>query len=419
MGNIIKKSAAVILCCAAVFSFFPDSYVPAGAETGIRTDASDARPDEKTKDNDTGETECVIDYSSFAQDGYYSFSVMDTNISDNSGYTCFELDVQAGERYRIKGTVWAWACLYKVADDSGNVLSIFDWEGKYNTDVPPESFSETVEIPEGGTKLLVSFQTGSFSSVEKLKSAVRPAGTVSERNDSGGTFVPEYRKNGYSYAISNTLCIGDSLTSGAYFREPLPRNMRTGDSIRQNYPYYLKRMNSMDNVTNAGVSGITVNGWLASEFKKYKPENYDSVIIWLGSNGGVQGSLEKDVKPFSEYSKYANTGVGNYCTIIEKIREVNPDCFIVLCTVYETTTCSDVSVTNENICSIASRYGLNVIDMSDLSYSSRPELHGNYNNIHFTKAGNIFVADRIITEINRIFSDNPALTEFGISKRTE
>lgn len=418
MGRLYRKIAVFALCAASLFYAYPDYDVltaKSGQESSLIYEHSVENSD-STSDSDTVQnSDNVIS----AVSGYYSYSAAESFVNENDAFSCVELSVKKGEKYRITGTVWGWACLYKIADSENNIIDIYDWDGKYRTDISPEKFDVTVDIPSNAAKLLVSFKNDEPASIEKLKSSVQntsefPGAAVSSETVQSGT-----QKTGYSYAISRTLCIGDSLTSGAYFRAPLPRNMKTGDSVSQNYPYYLKRMNNMDTVTNAGVSGITVNGWLTSEYKKYTMSDYDSFIIWLGTNNGILGSVEADVNPYDKYSQYANTGVGNYCTIIEKIKEDNPDCLILMCTVYGTTNGADVTQTNENIRAIADKYGITVIDMSDLSFTNRPDLHGNYNNIHFSKAGNIFVANRIINEIDSVLSSSPDKAEFGLTKRTD
>lgn len=353
----------------------------------------------------------LIDIASLSVPGFYSYSFDDANVNDNDSFTCFCVPVNPGEKYHLIAAVYGWACLYKITDADDNVIAVFD------PDERPESvsagFDEIISVPDNGARLLVSYENNSFSVLEKIQSAGSASDGLISASASSGTRT----QCDYSYALSKTLCIGDSLTSGAYFKQPLPGKLEAGDSITQSYPYYLKRINRMDTVTNAGVSGITVNGWLVSEFKKHDMKDYDSFIIWLGTNGGLSGSLETDVNPFSKYADYANTGVGNYCTIIEKIREENPDSFIVLCTVFTTESGTDAETTNRNIKAIGEKYDIRVIDMSDLAFSQHPELHGNFNNIHFTKSGNIFVASRILSEINSIFTEDPSLTEFGISKR--
>lgn len=401
MGKFFRKSRLTALWCAVL--------IMTGSVTAA---AAESKSDSKS------ETGQLIDYSEIAENGYYSFSAADASVNENPAFTCFALPVEPGEQYSIKATVWGWACLYKVVDSYDNVILTFDWDGKYDTKAEPEAFDERVVIPEYGARLLVSFKNTAPAVIQKIpltgQSTTQSSQDISSDPARSTGSAPASR---YSYALSKTLCIGDSLTSGAYFRTPLPRNFKSGDSVNQNYPYYLKRMNNMDVVTNAGVSGITVNGWLVSEFKKHNMADYDSFVIWLGTNGGVQGSLDSDVNAFSSYSQYANTGVGNYCTIIEKIKEVNPDCFIALCTVYDVISGGDTDSSNDNIKAIAGKYNLSVIDLSDLSYSSKPELHGRYNNVHFTKAGNIYIANRIINEMERVFDADPSLTEFGITKR--
>lgn len=414
MGKTFRYSAILSACLLMASVINPVLYSYAEPDVSgqviFEYSNSEVKETEKSEKN--------TDSSIKTEPGYYSYSAAESYVNENEMFSCLKFRVRKGEVYRINASVWGWACLYKIIGKDGNVIEIFDCENKYRTDVAPEEFDLKVNIPEGASEILISYLNSSSAVIEKIQET-SVTGVKDNTENISSAAGSSFSRTGFSYAVSKTLCIGDSLTSGAYFRAPLPRNMKTGDSVNQNYPYYLKRMNNMDMVTNAGVSGITVNCWLTSEYKKYKMSDYDSFIIWLGTNNGIQGSIENDVTPFKNYSQYANTGVGNYCTIIEKIKEENPDCLIMMCTVYGTTNGADVNQTNSNIRAIAEKYSIDIIDMSDLSYESRPDLHGNYNNIHFTKAGNIYVASRILDKIDSILSSDPLKAEFGLSERKD
>ena len=228
--------------------------------------------------------------------------------------------------------------------------------------------------------------------------------------DTMSPYLPENTRF-WSYAMGNILCIGDSLTEGAYYVSG--HAVGSGASIKQNYPYMLGRMLGAE-VTNAGYSGISASGWYANHISGYDYMDYDSVIIWLGTNNGLTDTLDTDVDPYSDYHDYANTETGNYCKIIEAIKESNPDIKIFLTKIFASG--GSVATTNVVIDKIAAKYGLFVIDNSDLSYANCPALHGNVtDNPHFSKAGNIIIANRFIEKIGKYLSEDPLLCEFGIS----
>lgn len=216
----------------------------------------------------------------------------------------------------------------------------------------------------------------------------------------------------WSFSLWRVLCIGDSLTSGANYA---PDWSPEGSSIDENYPRILGRMINGD-VTNAGVSGASASDWYVSESSKYDFSNYDTFIIWLGTNNGLTDTLATDVDPYEDYNDFAETETGYYCKIIGKIKEQNPDCLIVLTKIFASK--GNVETTNSVIEQIANKYSLPIIDNSDLTVARFPVLHGNVNNPHFTKAGNIYIAKRYIKNLGSWFAENPNRTEYGYTPRT-
>ena len=216
----------------------------------------------------------------------------------------------------------------------------------------------------------------------------------------------------YSYAVENVLCIGDSLTSGANYIS------QGGSSIQQNFPYYLGRMLNCNSV-NAGKSGFSASDWYKTYGGSYNYANYDTFIVWLGANYGC-GAMPTDdeisafVPDTSVTAEDAEQAL-YLIKIITDIQKYNPDALIVLCNTFASKT--DVTTHNETIAEIAGKYGLMLLDMSDLSAANYPELHGGISNPHFGKAGNIFIADRIKNSICAYIAENPLRAEFGYSAR--
>lgn len=224
----------------------------------------------------------------------------------------------------------------------------------------------------------------------------------------------------WEYALNDVLCIGDSLTEGDYYGNDWTERPEYGHVLKQNYPNFLSRILSC-NVTNAGISGATPITWYNAQVSKLNFNDYDSFIIWLGTNKGLTDTLQSDVidhkNAGEDYNNFAETNTGYYCKIIEKIKADNQDAFIVLLTTFAGAE-HDPVADSEVIRKIAELYELLVIDMSDLTISNYPELHGNVRNIHFSKAGNIFIADRICQNLKSIFNANPSLVEYGLSQGT-
>lgn len=214
----------------------------------------------------------------------------------------------------------------------------------------------------------------------------------------------------WSYAMGKILCIGDSLTSGANYTGEWG-----GASIDQNYPHLLGRMLNAD-TTNAGVSGINASGWYNNYKNRYTFSDYDTFIIWLGTNQGLTDTLDTDVNPYSDYNDFADTNTGNYCKIIETIKADNPSCLIVLVTLFSTT--GDLTDSNSAIRKIASKYSLPIVDNSELTHTLYPKLHGSVGNPHFSKAGNIYLANRFATELNKYFEEDISRADYGETPRT-
>ena len=216
----------------------------------------------------------------------------------------------------------------------------------------------------------------------------------------------------WSYALWKVLCIGDSLTSGANYTDSW-----AGASIDENYPRILGRMLGAD-VVNAGVSGITAQNWYNNQSDNYDYADYDTFIIWLGTNAGLTDTLDTDVDPYSDYRNYANTNTGCYCKIIEKIKESNNNCLILLTKVFVTSGAMGVDTVNSVIEQIATKYGLPIIDNSELNQIVYPELHGNIDNVHFSKAGNIYLARKFVKDIGVYIGDNPLRADYGETPRS-
>lgn len=218
-------------------------------------------------------------------------------------------------------------------------------------------------------------------------------------------------KMNYSYAIGKTLMIGDSLTSGAYYDSTF-----NGKSIAQNIPYYLGKMTN-ETVKNGGKSGWYPSNWYTSELPNHDVTQYDTFFIWLGTNKGLTNTLDADVNAYSDYNQFAATETGYYCRLIEYIKQHNPEAAIHLSTCFATT--GNLAETNLTIRNIATKYDLHVIDLSDLNVASHPELHLNNGNTHFGKAGNIYIANRIIQSVNDYYNSNPIKLEFGLTDRID
>lgn len=194
----------------------------------------------------------------------------------------------------------------------------------------------------------------------------------------------------------NTICIGDSLTQGSY----------TGGDLHpdQSYPAFLEKLTG-NQCVNAGRAGwTTLDWWTGSEaesrgFPYYQYADYDTAIIFLGTNGGLTDTLDADVNQYSSYADYAATNTGAYCKIIEGMKAQNPDINIFVCHVWASG--ASVSVTNDVISKIAVKYGLTVINLNVSEFWSPYTIyHAVPNNIHLGKIGYAKMAEIVRQAMN-------------------
>ena len=340
-----------------------------------------------------------------AVSGYYIVA-SDGNAAAFAGFSCSQyIDVS-----RYKGDTLVCRC--SLVDSAG--LAFYDgnrnfvsgvssnvqkWNTEVTTDIPVNAhyFRYTTH------NTYLPFEDSSAYVISALKNVV-----LNKEDKSPAPAVP------YEYAVGKGLCIGDSLTSGAYYAQGW-----TGASIQQNYPYYLGRMLNCE-VTNGGRSGWSASDWYRDYITAHNYADYDTVIIWLGTNYGcsvmpTDAEIEAFVPDANVSPETANQAL-YLIKIVETIQEANPDCFILVCGVFASK--SDVTANNDVVQQIAAKYGLHYVDTTELSTSVKPELHAGIANVHFGKAGNIYIANKFANEIRSIISENPLLAEFGLTNRT-
>lgn len=356
------------------------------------------------------EKDLCVDVTSNALVGYYA--MVDTGViasTTNETVQCAEVSVRGGEAYEIRGYSVSGASLYALYRDDGTCILTFPTVAK-------EGYTfheETVVIPEDCTKMIVghylnrSATTVKFSgfigyTIDKLRNHKAEISKINRTIENN---------NMYRLAVGNILCIGDSLTAGAYYAGDFG-----GKSIKQNYPYYLGRICNCD-VTNAGRSGYSASDWYKAFINTYDFAEYDSAVIWLGTNYGCSTMpTDEEISAFVPNTSVVASEADQALYLIKLINTIqaaNPDCYIILCNVFASK--SGTANNNAVVAEIAEKYNLQIVDMSDLTVANRPELHAGINNPHFGKAGNIYVANRIANAIDAHIASNPTIAEFGLT----
>lgn len=277
---------------------------------------------------------------------------------------------------------------------------------------------QTFDIPDGACFVRMTVAT---AKKELFSAMLASSGSIVNLQGIVSDIDKKQSMVNYQYAIFRPICIGDSLTSGASYTEEWGEQSPAGSSIDENYPRILGRMLNCTAV-NAGVSGWSASDWYSksSGMAKHDLSTFDSAVIWLGTNYGCTSMpTDDEISSFTpESSPTASTAnqALYLISIINKLRESYSDMLVILCTVFASK--SNVATNNSVIAKIAEKYNCYVLDMSDLGQKAKPELHAGINNVHFGKAGNIYIANRIANFIKEKFNENPLLCEFGYTART-
>ncbi|MBP0976453.1 MAG: SGNH/GDSL hydrolase family protein [Oscillospiraceae bacterium] len=271
---------------------------------------------------------------------------------------------------------------------------------------------ETIQVPNNAAYMAYSIINQ--QDIDKTESYY----IVNESNEEFGAYVKkiavEVKEETPNYLSSaeNILCIGDSLTEGAYYYQD-----GTSVATKKTYPLMLSKYTGCS-VTNAGMGGKTVKQWMAQKRPSLDFSEYDTFIIWLGTNDGLTDTLEADVLPYESYEDYADTQTGQYCRLIEEINhDTNGECLIAICNLFVSS--GNVSTTNSVLEQIYDLYvdkgyKMILIDMSDLTQQNIPALHHYIGNNHFGIAGNCYVANRVMQSINFAIGYNTKLSEYNI-----
>lgn len=206
---------------------------------------------------------------------------------------------------------------------------------------------------------------------EQFGTTALPSGCAYVRGVTGGSIDPYIILNSTGFikdiAAGNPLtngmkicCVGDSLTKGVDVGSHV---------IKENYPYFMSQYLNCD-IVNYGETGRSSKTW----WDNYKDVHLfdptmDIVLIMFGTNGGLAtNTLSTDVDPYTDWHDYADTSVGDYCKLIEKIMEdtQNHAQIILLTPPYSTyTEAQEQLVKNSNavVKAIAERYSIPVIDV--------------------------------------------------------
>lgn len=190
----------------------------------------------------------------------------------------------------------------------------------------------------------------------------------------------------YSFKGLKVLCMGDSLTAGID---------GTNTRLLHNYPYFMREICLKDCVIdNKGVPGSTTRTYWNNNMDALTLDNtIDYVLMMWGTNGDLMSNtLATDVEPYDDYNDYADTGVGDFCKIIEYVMEQtqNSAQIILLTPPYNgNTSINDrVYAAQSVVEAIAERYNLPVIDMFKCGIGKfNYQTYMPIDSVHFSETG--------------------------------
>ena len=283
------------------------------------------------------------------------------------------------------------------------IVSYFDADKTYISWVNKATTDNYYTTPKNAKYCRVSNQTGYFGNMMMFEGHIPVLNHyVPNSFDLRNQYFP------WNLACGEIACIGDSLTAGLY--APISEG-----EILQGYPYYLRRILNA-NMTVCAKSGSYPSDFYTGEtgYSAYDFSKLDTIILWLGTNGGMSiNDIDTDGTEANYYKK-----------IIEGIKSQKSDILFFLGRVFVTgpkgseTTYPTATQTNEVIDYFANLYSIPTIDFSDLTYLKYPHLHNYQENTHFGKLGNIYIANRIANYMQRYFEEDITRVEFGLLPKT-
>lgn len=352
-----------------------------GEVTKIINEVSPIVYDKSVLYNITGGS--YVDYTGTVQSGVSSYSMTS------------QIQVNAGETIIVKCS----------ASDGCATISIYDEE------------TETYKVITRGTG---GIACQNYTPVRDSKIVISFRNTydhyiyLSERTIYSESLIEsKYLKDlDYIKFAKKILFIGDSVTEGAVADYP-----RTTGTIAEvvpsmSYPVQFERITGVQCV-NGGRSGYSAKDWYDNKINEYIYTEYNLCIIELGYNDGLEDTLDTDVIPYTDYRDYADSQCGNYCKIIGRIKEDNPNIMIVLVISPGTTFVrEEVPATVKHIANLFSLPYIDLrpnllVDLNDNKYHGLVN-GGNRDMIHFNPIGYMTKAVLVNKLLSQTLSDNLA-----------
>lgn len=220
--------------------------------------------------------------------------------------------------------------------------------------------------------------------------------------------------NYYCFLFHSPVFCGDSTYEGRIISNK-DENDYAATLIEYSMPSCIKRILPGWNVKNVSKSAITIKNWMNTYFSTANFKNHDIAFLGFGWNEpDPTTTIEEDVNQYDDRNQYADTIFGNYCKLIENIKDANPKIYIVLTIPQGLHINHQVRI--DAIKTIANKYNIPVIDMNvtdnmELPVSTRDGIHNTP--LGYLKTAQFIIAsfarickERIIEIHNNIYNNN-------------
>lgn len=220
--------------------------------------------------------------------------------------------------------------------------------------------------------------------------------------------------NYYCFLFHSPVFCGDSTYEGHIVSDKNENNY-SATVIEYSMPSCIKRILPGWNVKNVSKSAITIKNWMNTYFHDADFENHDIAFLGFGWNEpDPTTTIEEDVNQYEDRNQYADTIFGNYCKLIENIKDANPKIYIVLTIPQGLYRQHQIRI--DAIKTIANKYNIPVIDMNvtdnmEIPVSTRDGIHNTP--LGYLKTAQFIIAsfarickERIIEIHNTIYNNN-------------
>lgn len=220
--------------------------------------------------------------------------------------------------------------------------------------------------------------------------------------------------NYYCFLFHSPVFCGDSTYEGRIISNNYEKNY-TATLTEYSMPSCIKRIFPGWNVKNVSKSGITIKNWMNTYFSAADFKNHDIAFLGFGWNEpDPTTTIEDDVNQYDNRNQYADTIFGNYCKLIENIKDENSKIYIVLTIPQGLHRQHQIRIDAIKI--IANKYNIPVIDMNvtdnmEIPVSTRDGIHNTP--LGYLKTAQFIIAsfarickERIIEIHNNIYNNN-------------